>query len=677
MMGRAARFEYWLLGLVVAVGLTNVGRAESPPSAPRPDPRLAALIQPLVDAHQGEVGVAIQHLESGATYAHRGDVPMPTASLIKLPLMVTAYRAVDRGELDLQRPLTLSEADKVPGSGILTAHFSAGTVISLRDAIHLMIVYSDNTATNLVAGATGLAATAEVMHELQLPNTKLHSLVYRRDTSIFPERSQQFGLGSTTAQEMVTLLTGLADARLASAQSCAAMIEHLRACQDRTKLARLLPSGAKLAHKSGEVSATRCDAGLAEGPQGRFAICVLTTNNNDRRFADDNAAHLLIGKIADAAYRHFNPDQTSDQPAEPERLSSGAGGPLVEALQRTLNARLDPSPDLAVDGDFGPATEGAVIRFQRTRQLPQTGTVGPETWAALGSLVHDDPAVPTPEQANRQVLEKSPPDPVTGPPFVTCRSWVVGDDITGEILAGSDQDTPRDIASTTKLMTIYVVARLAAKEPAILDEIVTFSQRADETIGSTAGVRAREQIPVQQLLYGLMLPSGNDAAVALAEHFGGRLADASSTHQQDAYAQFIAAMNRTARELGMEHTSFRNPNGLTEDGHQASARDLFKLAHAALKLPLVAQIVATGQHGCTVTGPGGYQRHLFWRNTNRLLKTQGYDGVKTGTTRAAGACLIARGARDGKRRIVVILGASGSDGRYADARNLFRWTWAQ
>ncbi len=124
---------------------------------------------------------------------------------------------------------------------------------------------------------------------------------------------------------------------------------------------------------------------------------------------------------------------------------------------------------------------------------------------------------------------KRPADPLDGPPFVTARTWAIADGKTGEVLWGHDEAKPVDIASTTKIMTALVIPRLAAKDPAVLNETVTFSERADQTIGSTSGVRTGERLPVRELLYGLLLPSGNDAAVAFAEHFGGRLKPAADS----------------------------------------------------------------------------------------------------------------------------------------------------
>jgi D-alanyl-D-alanine carboxypeptidase (penicillin-binding protein 5/6) len=185
-------------------------------------------------------------------------------------------------------------------------------------------------------------------------------------------------------------------------------------------------------------------------------------------------------------------------------------------------------------------------------------------------------------------------------------------------------------------------------------------------------------LPARELLYGLLLPSGNDASVALAEHFGRRLGGLGPDASAEAsYEAFIEAMNAAAQELGMQASSFRNTSGLTAEGHKASARDLVLLTQRAMAFPLLADVVATRQRGCQVEGPGGYRRNVLWRNTNQLLSIEGYQGAKTGTTSAAGACLVARGSFDGHDLIVVTLGSASSPARYVDSRNLFRWARRQ
>src|SRR4029079_6758674 len=150
----------------------------------------------------------------------------------------------------------------------LTDHFSAGASFPLVDAVRLMIVFSDNTATNLVLEQIGIGATAATMETMGYPNTKIHSKVYRRDTSVFPERSKQFGLGSTTAAEMARLFEALHRGERIAADACAAMRKHLLACDDKEKFPRFLPSGTKVAFKTGSIDAARTAAGIIETPAG-------------------------------------------------------------------------------------------------------------------------------------------------------------------------------------------------------------------------------------------------------------------------------------------------------------------------------------------------------------------------------------------------------------------------
>lgn len=642
------------------------------------DSALAESLRQVIEEHKGSVAVAVRHLATDASFQHRGDEPMPTASLIKLPIMIAAYQLAHDGKLDLASPLTLKDTDKVPGSGILTQHFSHGTQISLRDAIRLMIVYSDNTATNLVLDQTGLSSTSELMSNMGLIQTRLHSKVYRGETSIAPERSKQFGLGSTTANEMIQLLALLDQQQLVSAPASKQMYDHLLACEDKVRLAKFLPKETKVALKTGSVSASRTVAGIVESPSGHIAVCVLTTGNKDQRWTDDNAAVLLCAEIGRRVYERFNPGNEPTPDTSPRELALGASGELVEALQRTLNKRMG-SPQLSVDGDFGPATKTVVMTYQRSQNLPPTGVVGAETWKALGSLLtaDDEPQV-DPEAINKEVLPLQPADPIAGPPFVTANAWAIGEAKTGRVLWHDKGDERRDFASTTKTMTAWLILREAANEPKLLDEIITFSSAADRTPGSTSGLKTGEKISVRELLYGLMLPSGNDAATALAEFAGPRFApDGNSTDAMRPAARFVAEMNRTAKELGLKQTRYANPHGLPDNNHLSTASDQILLAAKAMRNDLFREYVQTRQHATTVQGPGGSTRNIIWKNTNRLLEIAGYSGLKTGTTDAAGACLVSACKHRDDELIVVVLGSSSSEARFVDTRNLFRWAWQQ
>jgi len=299
----------------------------------------------------------------------------------------------------------------------------------------------------------------------------------------------------------------------------------------------------------------------------------------------------------------------------------------------------------------------------------------------LGPLRFDDEQEVRIDDVNAAPLAREPRESLAGPPLVTCKAWAIADARTGELLWSHKPAEKRDIASTTKMMTAYVVCELAKADPKLLDELVTFSESADKTSGTTADVRAGEKLPVRELLYGLLLPSGNDAATALAEHLGPRLAAvggaATGSAPANASRPFIDEMNRRAAALGMADTHYENPHGLTAPGHQSTAQDLVKLAKAAMQNDVFRQYVGTRQHAAKVTGPGGYERTIVWRNTNRLLGIEGYLGIKTGTTGAAGACLVSWGERDGRELVVVVLGSTSSDARYVDSRNLYRWAWSQ
>ncbi len=623
--------------------------------------------------HRGKVAVAVKHLTTGESYEYESDTPMPTASLIKLPILIEVYRQAAKGKVDLNALVTLREEDKVPGSGVLTPHFSAGTKLPLKDAVRLMIAYSDNTATNLVLDQIGLKATNELMEQLGFSNTKIHAKVFRRETSIHPDRSEKFGLGSTTAKEMVMLLEQLHHGKLASGEHTNAVLKHLSNCQNTTRISRWLPSGTKVAHKTGSVSGVKTDAGIINTPSGPIAICILTAENQDRTPGDDNAGNRLCGQVAKVVYDHFQAARKSEA-SDPKQLKLGASSVLVEDLQRTLNARLNPSPKLTVDGEFGLDTEQAVKEFQTKKNLTADGIVGEDTWKALGVLVTSIPPVPSPAEVNNKELPVSKPDDITGPPLVTCKAWAIADANTGKLVKGSRAEDRKNFASTTKIMTAYIVLKLAENQPDVLEEEVTFSERADRTGGSSAKIRKGERLPVKELLYGLMLPSGNDASVALAEHFGGRFPD---KEEKDPLSLFVTEMNRTAKLLGMNKTTYKNPHGLTAKDHLSTAHDLTKLAHAAIQIPKFRHYISTRQHGATVNGLGGYQRHIVWKNTNQLLGIQGFKGIKTGTTSAAGACLVSWGERGESSIIVVVLGATSSDARYVDSRNLYRWWWRE
>ncbi len=237
-------------------------------------------------------------------------------------------------------------------------------------------------------------------------------------------------------------------------------------------------------------------------------------------------------------------------------------------------------------------------------------------------------------------------------PLLSAPAALLGDSDTNQVLATLDANQPRAMASTTKIMT----ALLALERANLADQVVVSLTAL--VGGSTMGLSAGEVLSVEDLLWGLLLNSGNDAAVALAEHVAG------------SEAAFVQLMNQRAAELGMRNTRFANPHGLDAPDHYSSAFDLWLVTQEALKQPLFRAIVATP--AAVVAG-----RQLI--NQNQLLTSYpNADGVKTGTTVAAGESLVGSASLDGHRAVAVILG---SQDRYSDARALFEhystfWRWA-
>jgi beta-lactamase class A len=269
---------------------------------------LEARLARLAKAHKGDVAIAVKNLSTGESYYLDADRVMPTASLIKVAVLIEAYKQADEGKVKLTDAVTLRDADRVPGSGILTYHFSDGVALPLRDAVRLMIAFSDNTATNLVLDKVGIANVNKRMAEWGLPNTRINAKVFRGSTtSVDPERTRRYGLGSTTAREMVKLFEELQTGERLRPPLKQAVLTHLKKNEDKDKFKRLLPAGTVVVHKDGSVSDARTDAGLLYTPAGVVAVCVMTDNNKDRRWVSENAGNMLCAHVAKEVYDYFNP----------------------------------------------------------------------------------------------------------------------------------------------------------------------------------------------------------------------------------------------------------------------------------------------------------------------------------------------------------------------------------
>ncbi len=234
-------------------------------------------------------------------------------------------------------------------------------------------------------------------------------------------------------------------------------------------------------------------------------------------------------------------------------------------------------------------------------------------------------------------------------PEISATAAILVDASSGQVLYERNADRKMLIASTTKIMTALIAMR-----DGNLSDTVTVSAHAAATEGSSMYLKAGEKLSLEALLYGVLLSSGNDAAAAVAEHIAG---------SETAFAQ---RMNEKAQELGMTNSSFANPHGLDHPDHYSTARDMAKLAAAAMEDPVFRRIAST--RTATVAG-----RTLT--NHNKLLGTlDGCIGLKTGYTRAAGRTLVTCVEREGRRLVAVTL-QDGND--WADHTSLYAYGFAQ
>ena len=248
------------------------------------------------------------------------------------------------------------------------------------------------------------------------------------------------------------------------------------------------------------------------------------------------------------------------------------------------------------------------------------------------------------------------------PPEIAARNYLLVDVTAGQVLGAKDVDAPVEQASLTKLMTAYVVFDALRAKKITLEQRMPVSERAWKMPGSRMFIDPKMQVPVNDLISGMIVQSGNDATMALAEAVGGSAEN------------FVKMMNDQAQALGMKGTSYKNPEGLTEPGHLTTARDLSILAQRLMHdFPEYMHYYATKHYAY----PGTPASNGNNRNT-LLFRDPTVDGLKTGHTNAAGYCLVATAKRDlpnvGQRRLLsIVLGTASEKARANESQKLLNW----
>ncbi|MED5297081.1 D-alanyl-D-alanine carboxypeptidase family protein [Halomonas sp. DP8Y7-3] len=243
---------------------------------------------------------------------------------------------------------------------------------------------------------------------------------------------------------------------------------------------------------------------------------------------------------------------------------------------------------------------------------------------------------------------------IPAPPQLAAKSWILIDANSGRVLAEHNSDQRLPPASLTKLMTAYLVERELDRGNIQGDDMVPISEKAWRTGGSKMFVEVGTRVPVEELLHGIVIVSGNDASVAMAEYLAG------------GEEPFADLMNQHATQLGMENTHYENATGLPGENHYSSARDLMRLArHIILDYP---------EHYAIYS-----QKHFTYNgieqpNRNRLLwRDPSVDGLKTGWTEEAGYCLVSSGKRDDMRLISVVMGTNSDEARAQETQKLLSY----
>lgn len=270
----------------------------SEPAYAQNDGALQAQLQELITSYQGKVALYAVDLKSGKAVAIDADTPVPTASVIKLTILYDAIEDVQEGRASLSDRLTLTKANQVGGSGVLGL-FDTPLTVTLKDALTMMVVVSDNTATNLAIDRLGLQNIDKRITSMGLKSTWLYKKVFLPPPADAPSDQKTFGLGKTTAREMAQVMQRFADCESIPQALCNTALSMLKNQTDGNAIPRYL-GNVEVANKTGALDDVRNDVAIVYAKNGPIIISAFTYDNADHSWTPDNTAQLLIAKLAKA-----------------------------------------------------------------------------------------------------------------------------------------------------------------------------------------------------------------------------------------------------------------------------------------------------------------------------------------------------------------------------------------
>jgi beta-lactamase class A len=292
--------------------------AGAPAAGPPP---VQERLEGLVRAFPGTLGVAARNLDTGESFAVNGDARFPTASLIKVAVMVETYHRIAEGKFRAETAVTLAESDKAGDEPVVLNQLHPGISLTVSDLLALMIAFSDNTATNLLVRRVGAANVDRRMAAYGLPNTKIFRPTFRDGhADVFPEEEKEFGLGMTTPKEIARLMGLIGEGKVVSRAACDEMLALMEKQQDRAMIPRSLPFGRdkivvankagwdeeKLPGASGVKGDVRTDAAYVKSPKARYVIAICARQVRDKSPTLDNQALVTGAKMSRMVYDYFN-----------------------------------------------------------------------------------------------------------------------------------------------------------------------------------------------------------------------------------------------------------------------------------------------------------------------------------------------------------------------------------
>ena len=302
---------------------------------------LQAKVDAIATAHHGKVALFAENLKTGQTLSFHANTPVKTASVIKLTILYEALEQMREGKVTLKTPVVLTKANQVPGSGVLQ-FFNAPQTLTLQDALAMMIIQSDNTATNVVIDKLGMAKINARIHKLGLKNTYLFGKVFLPSPGRQTPLAKKFGLGETTPREMASVMRKLITCQLASpghpaapgdASLCNYALHILASQASRNGIPRYLVAldtggkNADIVNKTGALNAVRNDVAAISTKNGIVILSFFTYDNQDQSWTADNASYITMAKMAKAIVNAWSPQGLEKWPPVTEREKYGKARP--------------------------------------------------------------------------------------------------------------------------------------------------------------------------------------------------------------------------------------------------------------------------------------------------------------------------------------------------------------